>query len=217
MKKCLACVLAFLFVIAFGSECHIFAHQSVYFDGNIMISGLNEEITEEVKGVADITQWGHGETNGNFDEAMFKFELISEESECGNLLDIGTATVSAYRKNKYSVTSKKFPLDLCEDGMAVVLERILNKHGKTVQDGLGLDECFSIFNGEGTTKSGKLLKFANAYIAKCKAVVTESFVKISFKIKPMIKTYDGGYLNKKEYPLKITGNINIHREDVHQD
>lgn len=217
MKRYLARFFVFLFVVVFGSECQTFAHQAINFYGTIKISVLNEEIAESVKGVADITQWGHGETNGNFDEAILKFELVSEESECGDLLDVGTATVSAYRKNKYSVTSKKFPLDLCEDGMAGVIERILNKYGKTVQETLDLDECFSITNGGGTTKSGKILKFANAYISKCKAVITETSVKISFKIKPTLKTYDGGYLNKKEYPLQIAGKVNIQREDVHQD
>ncbi|MCF6155775.1 MAG: hypothetical protein E3K36_11105 [Candidatus Brocadia sp.] len=217
MKKCLASILVFLFVVAFGFECQTFAHQTVNFDGTITISGLNEEIVGSVKGVADITQWGHDETNGNFDEAIFKFELASEDSECGSILNAGTATVNAYRKNKYSVTSKKFPLDLCEDGMADVLERILNKYGKTVQDALGLDECFSITNGGGVTKSGKIVRFANAYISKCQAVITESFVTISFKIKPTLKTYDAGYLNKKEYPLKVAGKMNIHREAVHHD
>lgn len=215
MKKFFGCIVVILFVVVSGSRCKIFAHQAENFDGTFMISGLNEEITEAVKGVAEITQWGHDETNGNFDEAMLKFEFKSENSECGNLLDIGTVTVSAYRENKYSITSKKFPLDLCEDGMAQVVERILNKYGKTVQNTLGLDECFSITNGEGVTEGGKILKFTNAYIAKCKAVITGSFVKISFKIKPTVKTYDVGYLNKKEYPLTITGRINIHREAAH--
>ncbi|KKO19576.1 MAG: hypothetical protein DCC43_08695 [Candidatus Brocadia sp.] len=217
MKKGLTGVLVFLIVIAFGSKCQIFAHQMVHFDGTITISGLNEEITEEVKGVVDITQWGHDETNGNFDEAMFQFELVSEQSECGNLLDVGTATISGYRRNEYSITSEKFPLDLCEDGMAVVMERILNKHGKTVQDGLGLDECFSISDGGGITNSGKILKFANAYISNCKAIIMEDSVKVRFKIKPTLTTFDSGYQNRQDYPLEVAGKLTIHREDMHHD
>lgn len=217
MKRGRTGFFVFLFVVVFGSECQTFAHQAVNFHGTIRISGLHEEIVEPVKGVADIVRWGHEETNGNFDEAILKFELVSEESECGVLLEAGTATVSSYRENKYSVTSKKFPLDLCEDGMADVIERILNKYGKTVQDALGLEECFSIANGSGITESGKTLRFANAYISKGKAVITGSSVKISFKISPALITYDVGNLNRKEYPLKIAGEVNIQREGAHQN
>ncbi len=216
MKKYLIPIFAFSLVVVFCAEHHAFAHKAVDFHGAIQIAGLGEKIKEDVDGEVAVSQWGHEETHGNFEEAFFQFVFPSENTECGNLLDEGTATVSVYRENKYTTKSKKFPLDFSEDGMAEVIERILNKHGEIVRNALGLDECFSITDGEGTTESGKIISFANAYIAKCKAVVKSSSVNISFKTRPKLKIYDAGYQNMKEYTLRISGKLEIPYEHVHE-
>lgn len=216
MKKYLIPIFAFSLVVVFHAEHYAFAHKTVDFHGTIQIAGLDEKIKEEVEGEVAVSQWGHEETHGNFEEAIFEFMFASGSTECGNLMNEGTATVSVYRENTYTTKSKKFPLDFSEDGMAEVIERILNKHGEMVQNALGLDECFSMTDGAGTTESGKIVRFANAYIAKCKAVVTSSSVKISFRTKPKLKTYDAGYQNMKEYTLKIFGKLEIPYEHVHE-
>ncbi len=215
MKNYLIPVLAFSILAASNAGHYAFAHETVDFHGTIQITGLGEKIKEDVEGEVAVSQWGHGETHGNFEEAFFKFMFPSENTGCGSLLDEGTVTVSVYRENKYTTKSKRFPLDFSEDSMAEVIERILNKHGDLVQNELGLDECFLITDGEGTTESGKIISFANAYIANCKAVVKTSSVNISFKIKPKLKTYDAGYQNVKEYKLKISGKLEIPYEHTH--
>lgn len=215
MKNYLIPVLVFSIAAASNAGHYAFAHETVDFHGIIQIAGLGEKIKEDVEGEVTVSQWGHGETHGNFEEAFFKFMFPSENTGCGNLLDEGTATVSVYRENKYTTKSRRFPLDLSEDGMAEVIERVLNKHGEMVQNALKLEECFSITDGAGTTESGKIIKFANAYIAKCKAVVTSSSVEISFKTKPKLKTYDAGYQNMKEYKLNISGKLEIPYEHTH--
>ena len=97
--------------------------------------------------------------------------------------------------------------------MSAVIQRILNKYGKTVQDALGLDECFSMTDGAGTTESGKILSFAMRHISKGKVTITEHTDKISFKVDPTLKTFDAGFQNKKEYLLKISGKLEISRHD----
>lgn len=170
-------------------------------------------IKEDVRGEAVISQWGHEETNGNFDEAIFNFGFGAETSECGEPLEEFTVKVSSYRENKYTIKSEEFPFDLCEDGMSAVVQRILNKYGKTVQDALGLDECFSVTDGSGTTASGKIVSFAMRHISKGKVTITEHSDKIRFKVDPILKTFDAGFQNKKEYPMKILGNLELPRQD----
>lgn len=215
MKKYLIPIFVFSLVAGFCAGRCAFAHKTVDFHGTIQIAGLGGKIKEEVEGEVAVSQWGHEETHGNFEEALFYFVFPSENTGCGNLLNEGTATVSVYRENKYSTKTKKFPLDVSEDGMAEVIERILNKHGEIVQNTLGLDECFSITDGTGTTESGKIISFARAYVAKCKAVVTSSSVHITFRTRPKLKTYDAGYQNMKEYTLKISGRLEIPYEHAH--
>lgn len=168
-------------------------------------------LTEEVGGTVAVSQWGHEETNGNFDEAIFNFEFGAETSECGDPLDELTVKVRSYRENKYTIESTKFPLDISEDGMSAVIQRILNKNGNTVQNALGLDECFSMTDGSGATVSGKILSFAMRHISKGKVTITADSDEIRFKIDPALKTFDAGFLNKKEYPLKISGILEIPR------
>ncbi|CAG1771571.1 hypothetical protein BAC3_01915 [uncultured bacterium] len=151
MKKCLITIFAFSITAAFSPAYQALAHETVDFNGTIEIKVADETIKEEVSGAVTISQWGHGDTNGNFDEAIFSFEFGSETTGCGDSLDEETIRVSSYRENKYSIKTDEFPLDLSEDGIADVIERILNKHGKTVQDAIDMDECFSITDGSGTT------------------------------------------------------------------
>ncbi len=170
-------------------------------------------ITEDVEGTATVSQWGHEETNGNFDEAIFNFEFGAGTSKCGDPLDELTVKVSSYRENKYTIKSKKFLLDLSEDGMSAVIQRIMNKNGKTVQDVLGLDECFSMADGSGTTGSGKILRFAMRHISKGKVTITADSDEIRFKVDPTLKTFDAGFQNKKEYPVMISGKLELPRQD----
>ncbi len=217
MKKRLFGVLVFLLASAPGFGSRIFAHEAVDFEGTIQIVGLNEKITEKVSGSVAVTQWGHGvDTGGNFEEAIFTYTFGTQTTGCGDVLDEESVRVSAYREDEYSVTTKKFPMDFSEDGMASVIERILIKYASMVQDTLGWDECFTMSDGTGTTESGKSFSFANACVTGGKAVITSSSVKISFSIKPRLKTYGGGSTNKTEYPLKVSGKLEIPIETEHQ-
>lgn len=211
MKKCYIGAFVFLLSSVFSSVHPSFAHQIVDFKGTVKIEIEGKIINEKVEGQVAISQWGHEETNGNFDEAIYNFEFGEGTSECGDFLDELTVKVSSYRENNYTIESTKFPLDLSEDGMSAVIERILNNHGKTIQDALGLDECFSMTDGSGTTESGKLLSFAMRHISKGKVTVTEHSDEIGFKVNPTLKTFDAGFQNKKEYPMKISGKLEIPR------
>lgn len=214
MKIYCAGAVAALLLSSLSITYQAYAHQTVDFKGTIGIKVENENFQENVHGTVSIAQWGHEETNGNFEEAIFNFEFGTETSSCGAALDAKSVRVSSYRENKFNTTSKAFPLDLSEDGMAIVLERILNKHGTTLQEALALDECFSITDGAGTA-GDKMVFFSNAYIQKGKATIKKHFVKTTFKIEPKLKTYDDGFLNKKEYPLNVSGNLVIQRVHHH--
>ncbi|TLD41453.1 MAG: hypothetical protein JETT_2300 [Candidatus Jettenia ecosi] len=212
MKKCLIGICVSLFVVSFSNVHQAFAHYMTNFNGTIKIEGLNETIHKKVTGQVTIDQWGHDDSGGNFEEALFDFKFKAGTTECGDPLKKKTVRVSSYRENKYKVTSKNFPLDLSEDGMAIVIERILNKYSKVVQESLELDECVTLMDDHGTTSSGKIVTFANAHISDGKAIIKTMYVKVKFQIKPKLSTFDEGYLNKKEYPLIISGTLTIPRE-----
>ncbi|MCF6155153.1 MAG: hypothetical protein E3K36_07855 [Candidatus Brocadia sp.] len=214
MKNYLIPIFAFSITAAFGFACQVFAHETVDFNGTIEIRVGNEIIKEEVGGQVTVSHWGHGETNGNFDEAIFYFDFGPETTECGDSLDEETVRVSSYRENKYSVKTDDFPLDLSEDGIADVIERILNKYGKTVQNAIDIDECFSITDGSGTTGSGKILSYANRHI-KGHVTINNHADEIHFKVKPTMKTFDAGFQNTKEHTLKIHGMLEMSRGNSH--
>lgn len=212
MKKYLFSIYISLFVVSFSNVHQAFAHYMTNFNGTIKIKGLNETIHEKVTGQVTIAEWGHDDTGGNFGEASFYFKFKAGTTECCDPLKKKTVRVSSYREDEYKVTSKNFPLDLSEDGMAIVIERILNKYSKVVQESLGLDECVTLMDGHGTTSGGKIVTFANAYISDGKATIKTMYVKVKFQIKPKLSTFDEGYLNKREYPLVISGTLTIPRE-----
>lgn len=214
MKKYLIGIFVFLFLTIICSQFSIFAHQAIDVDGSIKISGLNEKITEALSGKVDISQWEHGETNGNFMEAIFTFTFSSEITECGNLMEEGTVTVSAHRKNKYNIESRRFPLGLKEEGMSDLIKRILNKHDKTVQESLGTDKCMSITVDGVSTESGKTISLTDVYVSRCRAVITASSVKIHFSAKSGIIASDKDYSNRRKHPMKIYGKLVIPREEA---
>ena len=102
MKKCHIGAFVFLFLSIFSAVHQSFAHQTVDFEGTVRIEIEGKIINEKVGGQATISLWGHEETNGNFDEAIYNFVFGTETSECGDSLDEITVKLSSYRENKYT-------------------------------------------------------------------------------------------------------------------
>lgn len=173
MKKYLAGIFTFLFVIAFSSAHRCFAKETYDFSAIILIKVGKKEIKEELSGTVDVTMseeesiWktntlpslGDSSYDDSTFNAAFNFEFGPKDIECGYPLNEegAEAKVQTFPQDNNSERENlaQNRLELDQNAMSKVVERILKKYWETIQDALDLDDCFSANGGE----RGRSIKF----------------------------------------------------------
>jgi len=220
MKKYLAGVFVFLFLIAFSSMYPCFAQATYDFSGTIQIKVGKKEIKDEVSGTVDVTMseeefikkvstpssCDDSSYDGFTFKATFNFELGSELSECGDPLTEESLEVKTFPQgnNAGGENLDQIRLEFDQNAVTKVIERILKKYGETVRDALDLDDCFSATDIE----SDQAIKFLVNHITGM-AYVKDTYIKISFSGNSEIRVSDSSHENQKRHLQKISGKLNI--------
>lgn len=139
-------------------------------------------------------------------KAKFKFEFGSEVTECGDPLDEKSFEIktSPQDNNAGGEDLDQVRLQLDQNVMTSVIERILKKNGKTVRDALGLDDCFFATDVERNQTIELLVNHISGM-----AYIKDTYVKISISENYEILVSDPSYENQKRYLQKISGKFNI--------